>query len=79
MIIQIVPDDGVIEAPYVVPGGTDAKYYSGRSRHLFRFLPTPMEAHALQRIHGTNERLSKEGFVTSIKFFQQLIRNSDGL
>ncbi len=63
----------------LVPGGTDAKYYSGRSRHVFRFLPTPMEADALQRIHGTNERMSKEGFVTSIKFFQQLIRNSDGL
>lgn len=78
-IMQIVPDDDVIVAPYVVPGGTDAKYYSGRSRHVFRFLPTPMEADALQRIHGTNERMSKEGFVTSIKFFQQLIRNSDGL
>ncbi|MEE2900099.1 MAG: peptidase dimerization domain-containing protein [Gemmatimonadota bacterium] len=36
-IMQIVPDDDVIVAPYVVPGGTDAKHYSGRSRHVFRF------------------------------------------
>lgn len=78
-IRQALDGEDVIVAPYLVMGGTDAKYYSGRSPNVFRFLPAPMEADALQRIHGTNERMTIEGFIGSIQFFQQLIRNSDGL
>ena len=78
-IRQVMAGEEVVVAPYLVMGGTDAKYYSGRSPNVFRFLPAPMEADALQRVHGTNERMSIAGFIASIQFFQQLIRNSDGL
>jgi len=78
-IKEVIPDDGLVVAPYLVMGGTDAKYYSGRSRDVFRFIPAPVGADALQRAHGTDERMSPEGLFASIRFFQQLIRNSDGL
>lgn len=78
-IQQVVPGDDLVVAPYLVMGGTDAKHYSGRSSDVFRFLPAPMGADALQRAHGTNERMSVDGLFASIRFFEQLIRNSDEL
>jgi carboxypeptidase PM20D1 len=76
---EVIDEDGLVVAPYLVMGGTDAKYYSGQSRDVFRFIPAPMRADALQRVHGTDERMSLEGLFASVRFFQQLIRNSDGL
>jgi carboxypeptidase PM20D1 len=78
-IRQVLEDGDVVVAPYLVMGGTDAKHYAGRSPNVFRFLPATMEGNALQRVHGTDERMSIDGFMASIQFFQQLIRNSDGL
>jgi carboxypeptidase PM20D1 len=71
--------EDVVVTPYLVMGGTDSKYYSGRSSDVFRFIPAPVDADALSRAHGTDERMSVEGLLTSIRFFQQLIRSSDGL
>lgn len=76
---EVIGEEGLVVTPYLVMGGTDAKYYSGRSENVFRFIPAPVEADALQRVHGTNERMSLEGLYASIRFFQQLIRNSDQL
>jgi carboxypeptidase PM20D1 len=78
-IQQVVPGEDLVVAPYLVMGGTDAKFYSGRSSDVFRFLPAPVGPDALQRAHGTNERMSLDGLFASIRFFQQLIRNSDEL
>lgn len=76
---QVMAGEGVVVTPYLVTGGTDAKHYSGRSNAVFRFLPVVIEGDALTRIHGTNEHLPLEALAPSIRFFQQLIRNSDGL
>jgi len=78
-IRQVLAGEDVVVAPYLVMGGTDAKYYSGRSANVFRFLPAVLEADALERAHGTDERMSIDGYLTSIRFFQQIIRNSDGM
>jgi carboxypeptidase PM20D1 len=77
-IRQVLPPNVVI-APMVVPGGTDAKYYSQRSSNVFRFLPMVITSEDLHRVHGTDERLSIESLATSIKFFCQLVRNVDAL
>lgn len=78
-IRQVLADRDVIVAPYLVMGGTDAKWYSGRSDAVFRFLPAPVGPEVLELAHGTNERMSVEGLAVSIRFFQQLIRNTDEL
>jgi carboxypeptidase PM20D1 len=69
----------LIVAPYLVMGGTDAKYYAGRSRNVFRFLPARLGEGDMDRFHGTNERLAVESLAGSIAFFQRLIRASDEL
>jgi carboxypeptidase PM20D1 len=78
-IRQVVPDERVVVAPFLVPGGTDAKYYSGRSRNVLRFLPAVLSPEAMELAHGTNERMSVDGFLTSIRYFRQLLRNLDEL
>ena len=69
----------LVVAPYLVMGGTDAKYYSGRSENVFRFLAARMGEGDVERFHGTNERMSVVSFANSVRFFQQLIRNADEL
>ena len=77
-IRQVVTEE-VVVAPFLVPGGTDAKYYSGRSTAVFRFIPAVMEASAMKLAHGTDERMPVESYLSSIRFFQQLIRNADAM
>ena len=38
-ILETLPQEGLLVLPYLVVGGTDAKYYAGRSDNVFRFLP----------------------------------------
>ena len=71
--------EDVIVAPYLVVGGTDAKYYSDASDAVFRFLPARFEEDAMTRFHGTDERMGIEGYLASIRFFHQLILNSDSM
>lgn len=78
-IRELEPEAGTVVAPYLVSGGTDAKYYAGRSPSVFRFLPARLEPDALARIHGTNERMPVEGYLDAVRFFRRLLRNLDGL
>jgi carboxypeptidase PM20D1 len=78
-IRQVVGGEGVVVAPYLVMGGTDAKFYSGSSNSVFRFIPATLEASAMELVHGTDEHMPVEGFVSSIRFFQQLILNANAL
>ncbi len=77
-IHQVMPGEDLKVAPYLVMGGTDSKYYSGRSNAVFRFLAAPIDADGLKLIHGTDEHMSVSGLATSIAFYQRLIRNVDG-
>ncbi len=76
---EVLPDEDLLIAPYLVLGGTDAKYYAQRSRNVFRFLPVFVGEGDMARIHGTNERLSVDSVDLAIRYFRRLIRNTDGL
>lgn len=69
----------VLVAPYLVTGGTDAKWYSGRSPNVYRFLPVRLLPDALQLVHGTDERVAVETLGTAVAFMQRLIVRSDEL
>ncbi len=77
-ILETTGED-IIVTPFLLVGGTDAKFYSGSSENVFRFLPARFEADAMTRFHGTNERMSVESYLASIRFFHQLILNADGM
>jgi len=76
---QVVPDGALVVSPYLVMGGTDARYYSQLSANVYRFLPAIIDESDIARVHGTNERLSVENFATSVRYFYQLIKNSETL
>lgn len=75
---QVVGDD-VLITPYLVVGGTDAKYYSGKSPAVFRFLPIVIGADGMKLAHGTNERIDIDSLATAVRFMHQFIRNTDEL
>jgi carboxypeptidase PM20D1 len=76
---EIFPDPGLLVTPYLVIGGTDARNWSDVSGQTFRFIAAPMEADALTRVHGTNERVRVGDYITAVRFFERLLRNTDTL
>lgn len=69
----------IIVAPYVVPGGTDAWYYGGRSANVYRFLPVRFQTDDLSRMHGTGERITTADYANAVRFFRRLIQNVERL
>ena len=76
---EVLPGEQVMITPYLVLGGTDAKYYAPRSSNVFRFLPVFIREGDMARVHGTNERLSVESVDLAIRYFRRLIKNTDEL
>jgi carboxypeptidase PM20D1 len=74
-IRQMFPDS--IVAPFLMVAGTDTKHYAEISDNIFRFLPMRLTSEDLKRIHGKNERISLKNYEEIIKFYIQLIRNSN--
>ena len=78
-LLEVAPDEEITVTPYLVIGGTDAKYYSGRSDSVFRFLPVSSGSDVMEMVHGTNERISLASLELAVRYFVQLIRNTDDL
>ncbi len=74
-IRQVFPD--TIVAPYLVVAGTDARHYSDVSESILRFLPIRLMGEDLRRIHGTNERVGVKNYEEIMKFYIQMVRNSN--
>jgi carboxypeptidase PM20D1 len=72
----LVPN--ALVTPYLVLGATDARHYAGLTDNVFRFLPIRMDPAALERIHGTNERIAVEDYALAIRFYRRLIREMAG-
>jgi carboxypeptidase PM20D1 len=74
-IRDVFPD--AVVAPYLVVGATDARHYAVLTEHVFRFLPLRLEEDGLQRIHGTDERISVAAYEEMIRFYGHLLRRLD--
>ena len=68
---------GTAVAPALVLGGTDSKHYVDVAAHSFRFVPLRLAPEDLKRVHGTDERVSIDDYLDTIRFFAQLLRNAD--
>jgi len=75
-IREIFPD--VVVAPGLMLAGTDSRHYVGVADNIFRFSPVRANSDDLKRFHGTNERLSVEGYADMIRFYRRLIENAAG-
>jgi carboxypeptidase PM20D1 len=63
-------------APALLVAATDSRHYRALSGNIFRFLPIIRGAEDAKRIHGVDERISIEDYERCIRFYAQLIRNS---
>ncbi|NYE09088.1 carboxypeptidase PM20D1 [Bacillus niacini] len=68
--------DAII-APYLMFAGSDAKHYDSISKNTYRFLPVQITSQDLNRMHGTNEHISKDNFINAIKFYAEIIKESN--
>ncbi len=76
-IRQVFPK--VIVAPGLVVGVTDSRHYADLTNSIYRFSPIWVRPEDLDRIHGTNERISIEEYEQAVRFYVQLIRNSGSM
>jgi carboxypeptidase PM20D1 len=65
--------------PYLVMGGTDAKYWGAHSDRVYRFLPVPLGDGDRERVHGVNERVALGDYATAVGFFARLLKGLDTL
>ena len=75
----MVPGERLPVLPYLVMGGTDAKYWNEHSDKVFRFLAVPLGKGDEARVHGVNERIRVEDYVVAVGFFSGLLRGLDAL
>ena len=74
-IAQIFP--GAKVAPYLVVGATDSRHFSSVSDQIFRFSPVRISPRNVKSFHGLNERMAVEDFYTAVRFYMQLMRNTE--
>ena len=68
---QIYPGYGVV--PYVMTGGTDAKYYGDVCKHCLRFAPIEINNQQYGSIHSVNENLHASALVPAVDFYAQVL------
>ena len=71
---EVVP--GVVVAPGLMLGGTDARWFDDIADHVFRFSPIRTRSEDLSRFHGTDERLSVTHLAEMIRFYHRLLSQS---
>lgn len=77
--IQQTLGSDVLVAPYLVVGGTDARYFEPIADNVYRFVPIMLNGNEdADRIHGLNERVRIDDYVKGVQFYYQLMRNASG-
>lgn len=72
---EIYPGYGVV--PYVMTGGTDAKYYGDVCDDALRFAPIEIDDQQYASIHGVNENLYATALPPAVDFYKTLLRAYD--
>ena len=67
---------GVQICPYVMTGGTDAKFYDIVSDNCIRFAPLFITPEQQSSIHGLNENIFKGALPKGVDFYKMVIKRS---
>ncbi len=71
---------GVQICPYVMTGGTDAKYYQEVSDNCLRFAPLYIDQQQYGSIHGLNENIYSGALPMGVDFYKNMIlRSKEGV
>lgn len=63
-------------APYLVRGGTDAKYFYAVSDNVYRFAMIRVTPDTVRFIHGIDERIPVEDYLLAVRFYYNLLRQA---
>jgi carboxypeptidase PM20D1 len=72
-IRQIFPEAAAVS--FVTPDATDAHYFEGISRQVYRFSPLYLEADDVARLRGRDERIAVKDCGKMVRFYVNLINN----
>jgi len=72
---QVFPD--ILSAPSLVTGATDSRYYYPLSKDVYRFTPIKITPELMTTFHGVDERIPVADFENVIRYYVQLIRNTE--
>ena len=73
-IRQAIPE--ALVAPALLVAGTDSRHYAPLTKNIYRFLPMTLRPDDARRYHGIDERISFQDYARCVRFYAQLIRNS---
>jgi len=71
VIKQVFPNVGV--SPYIMTGGTDAKFYEPVCSCCLRFAPLFIDKQQFSSVHAADENISIEALPAAVDFFRQII------
>jgi len=71
---EVYPGVGI--CPYVMTGGTDAKFYREISDNCLRFAPLYIDAQQYASIHGLNENIYQGALPMGVDFYKSMIKKS---
>lgn len=63
----------VVVAPYQLNGGTDSRFYSRISDHIYKFSPMLMTKEERATVHGADESIASDNLFRMIAFYIRLI------
>ena len=68
---------GVQVSPYVMTGGTDAKFYKDICPHCIRFAPLYIDKQQYGSVHALNENIHQGALPYGVDFYKQIIQKAD--
>ncbi len=71
---EVYPGVGI--CPYVMTGGTDAKFYRELSDNCLRFAPLYINSQQYASIHGLNENITQGILPYGVDFYKKMIEKS---
>lgn len=74
VIQEVYP--GLTVCPYVMTGGTDAKYYKDICDNCIRFAPLYIDSQQYASIHGLNENIYQGALPEGVDFYKKMIKRS---
>ncbi len=66
-----------LTAPNLVIAATDSRHFGEVSKNIYRFVPYHINEENISTFHGVDEHISIEDYKNAIRFYRQLILNSD--
>lgn len=76
-IKEIFPN--VLTAPNLVLGATDSRHFTEISKNIYRFVPYHINERNIDSFHGIDESISVDDYKDAIRFYRQLMLNTNAL